>query len=230
VDRWDRHLTGQLIVDKAPSVLRQWVRHCRRLGCSHGGCGAVFGVVSWVDTGVAGFTKKSGVFFAYGVHGPEFFPALYIIAPGLEGQGFTKTAVAWKDLLSVVPRISDQFHPRCCSFIMQFLVELFHSASTMNVQLLQPLKMRRQSKISTILARTRKNPYQHLYRSRIHTSSDKTSLAPPFNEESANTKVKAAQDLWNTQYVSFPSNHLHSSVRTIQSNWLIIPPETPKRS
>lgn len=31
--------------------------------------------------------------------------------------------MAWKDLLSVVPRISDQFHPRCCSFIMQFLVE-----------------------------------------------------------------------------------------------------------
>jgi len=29
-----------------------------------------------VDTGVAGFTKKSGVFFAYGVDGPEFFPAL----------------------------------------------------------------------------------------------------------------------------------------------------------
>ena len=76
VDWWDRHLTGQLIVDKAPSVLRQWARHCRRLGCSHGGCGAVFGVVSWVDTGVAGFTKKSGVFFAYGVDGPEFFPAL----------------------------------------------------------------------------------------------------------------------------------------------------------
>ena len=35
-------------------------------------------VVSWVDTGVAGFTKKSGVFFAYGVDGPEFFPALYV--------------------------------------------------------------------------------------------------------------------------------------------------------
>jgi hypothetical protein len=28
--------------------------------------------------GVAGFTKESGVFFAYGVDGPEFFPALYI--------------------------------------------------------------------------------------------------------------------------------------------------------
>ncbi len=78
MNQWDRHLTGQLIVNKAPSVLRQWVRHCRRLGCSHGGCGAVFGVVSWVDTGVAGFTKKSGVFFAYGVDGPEFFPALYV--------------------------------------------------------------------------------------------------------------------------------------------------------
>jgi len=35
-------------------------------------------VISWVDTGVAGFTKKSGVFFAYGVDGPEFFPALYV--------------------------------------------------------------------------------------------------------------------------------------------------------
>ena len=26
---------------------------------------------------MAGFTKKSGVFFAYGVDGPEFFPAPY---------------------------------------------------------------------------------------------------------------------------------------------------------
>jgi len=34
-------------------------------------------VVSWVDTGVAGFTRKTGVFFAYGVDGREFFPALY---------------------------------------------------------------------------------------------------------------------------------------------------------
>ena len=33
-------------------------------------------VVLWVDRGGAGFTKKSGVFFAYGVDGPEFFPAL----------------------------------------------------------------------------------------------------------------------------------------------------------
>jgi len=36
-------------------------------------------VVLWVDTGVAGFTKESGVFFAYGVDGPEFFPALYVL-------------------------------------------------------------------------------------------------------------------------------------------------------
>jgi len=40
-------------------------------------------VISWVDTGVAGFTKKSGVFFAYGVDGPEFFPALYLKLPAI---------------------------------------------------------------------------------------------------------------------------------------------------
>ena len=74
---WNRHLTEQLIVNKAPSVLRQWVRHCQCLKCSHSGCEAVFRVVSGVDTGVAEFTKKSDVFFAYGVNGPEFFPALY---------------------------------------------------------------------------------------------------------------------------------------------------------
>jgi len=31
-----------------------------------------------MNTGVAGFTRKTGVFFAYGVDGPEFPPALYI--------------------------------------------------------------------------------------------------------------------------------------------------------
>ncbi len=30
-----------------------------------------------MNTGVAGFTRKTGVFFAYGVDGPEFPPALY---------------------------------------------------------------------------------------------------------------------------------------------------------
>jgi len=30
-----------------------------------------------VNTEVAGFTRKTGVFFAYGVDGPEFPPALY---------------------------------------------------------------------------------------------------------------------------------------------------------
>ncbi len=63
MNQWDWHLTEQLIVDKAFSVLRQWVRHCRHLKCSHSGCGAVFGVVSWVDTGVAGFTKKKWCVF-----------------------------------------------------------------------------------------------------------------------------------------------------------------------
>jgi len=33
----------------------------------------------WVNTGVAGFTRKIGVFFAYSVDGPEFPPALYRI-------------------------------------------------------------------------------------------------------------------------------------------------------
>ncbi len=31
-----------------------------------------------MNTGVAGFTRKTGVFFAYGVDGPEFPPALYL--------------------------------------------------------------------------------------------------------------------------------------------------------
>jgi len=41
-----------------------------------------------VDTGVAGFTKKSGVFFAYGVDGPEFFPALYIYFNDRQDVGY----------------------------------------------------------------------------------------------------------------------------------------------
>jgi len=31
--------------------------------------------------GVTGFTRKMGVFFAYGVDGREFFPALYSYPP-----------------------------------------------------------------------------------------------------------------------------------------------------
>ncbi len=30
-----------------------------------------------MNTGVTGFTRKTGVFFAYSVDGPEFPPALY---------------------------------------------------------------------------------------------------------------------------------------------------------
>jgi len=33
-----------------------------------------------MNTGVAGFTRKTGVFFAYGVDGPEFPPALYQVS------------------------------------------------------------------------------------------------------------------------------------------------------
>ncbi len=36
-----------------------------------------------MNTEVAGFTRKTGVFFAYGVDGPEFPPALYTnLSPG----------------------------------------------------------------------------------------------------------------------------------------------------
>ncbi len=31
-----------------------------------------------MNMGVTGFTRKTGVFFAYGVDGPEFPPALYL--------------------------------------------------------------------------------------------------------------------------------------------------------
>jgi hypothetical protein len=39
-----------------------------------------------MNTGVAGFTRKTGVFFAYSVDGPEFPPALY-----MNGRGETVT-------------------------------------------------------------------------------------------------------------------------------------------
>jgi hypothetical protein len=53
------------------------MRHCQSLGSSHSDCEAVFDVNLWMNTEVAGFTRKTGVFFAYGVDGPEFPPALY---------------------------------------------------------------------------------------------------------------------------------------------------------
>ena len=74
---WNWYLTDQLTVNEIFSVLRQWVRHCWSLESSHDDCGAVFSVDLWMNMGVTGFTRKTGVFFTYDMNGSEFPPALY---------------------------------------------------------------------------------------------------------------------------------------------------------
>lgn len=68
----------------------------------------------------------------------------------------------------------------------------------------QPCSLREvvQSRQSTIYFSYQSSYTEHLSLTASKARKKTMSLAPPFTAETANDKVKKAQDLWNTQYVN----------------------------